>query len=263
MAFALGLRSGGEQEPIRIALVAGLAALFVTQQFLSLVLPTALLFYLIAGALVVLAARSPLSSVLPMSTPFETADGLVLALGLLLGAPLTIYSVRVAVGDINMARSANSIERGDVDAAALAYRNAIAWRPAGSGDDLSYSRQMFHLARISPSPETRRNAMRQAIDAGIRATDTADDRQNAWYSLASMQAAENDPAAVERSLRMSVASAPRWFKPHWALAQLLELQHRHFQAIEEASLAADLDGGKNPEVSGNLAKLLTETVVKP
>ena len=74
-------------------------------------------------------------------------------------------------------------------------------------------------------------------------------RQNAWYNLAGFYAAQNDAAGVEACLRRSVEASPNWFKSHWALAQVLLLSGRRTEALAEAARAADLDGGKDPEIA--------------
>jgi hypothetical protein len=94
-----------------------------------------------------------------------------------------------------------------------------------------------------------------ASDAGERATRTAEDPFNAWYSLSAIYAARNDAAGTERCLRAAIASSPHWFKPHWALAQVLALERRAAEALREARLAAALDGGKDPEVARTLREL--------
>ena len=66
--------------------------------------------------------------------------------------------------------------------------------------------------------------------------------------MATLHARQNDFAQTERCLREAIASSPNWFKPHWMLAQVLEAKGRREQALAEAQVAADLDGGKNPEV---------------
>jgi len=48
---------------------------------------------------------------------------------------------------------------------------------------------------------------------------------------------------------VAIASSPNWFKPHWMLAQVLTAKDRREQALAEAQLATDLDGGRNPEVT--------------
>ena len=98
-------------------------------------------------------------------------------------------------------------------------------------------------------------ASQQALESGIRAVTSAEDRQNAWYNLATLLATQNDATGVERSLRNAIAWAPNWFKPHWTLAQFLELTNRHEEALAEARTAVECDGNKDPEVTGTWKKL--------
>ncbi len=102
---------------------------------------------------------------------------------------------------------------------------------------------------------TRLVARAQAVEAGIRATNTAEARQNAWYNLSILLAVGNDAAGMERSLRNAIAWSPNWFKPHWALAQLLEMTGRHAEALAEARAAVDLDGGHDAEVTETWKRL--------
>jgi Tfp pilus assembly protein PilF len=108
---------------------------------------------------------------------------------------------------------------------------------------------MQQLAVHAPLFASSLMARQEAIKAGIAATRTSEDRENAWYNLATLFAANNDAASVERSLRNAIAWAPNWFKPHWTLAQLLELGNRHNQALAEAAKALQLDAGHDPEVT--------------
>jgi predicted RNA polymerase sigma factor len=55
-------------------------------------------------------------------------------------------------------------------------------------------------------------------------------------------------------------ASPNWFKPHWALAQLLQRSGRHTEALAEAQRAIDLDGGKAPEISQFLQSITASRV---
>ena len=101
----------------------------------------------------------------------------------------------------------------------------------------------------------RLQAFQLAAAAGERATRTAEDPFNAWYSLSAIHASRNDAAGAERCLRAAIAAHPTWFKPHWMLAQVLRFESRGEEALREAALAADLDGGKHPEVARTLQEL--------
>ena len=124
-----------------------------------------------------------------------------------------------------------------------------------NADDLWYSRTLAAFAGNAPTILLRIQAMQQAIAAGERATRTAEAPFNAWYSLSTIRAGQNDAAGTERCLRAAIAAHPTWFKPHWTLAQVLRLESRGEEARREAALAADLDGGKHPEVMRTLQEL--------
>jgi tetratricopeptide (TPR) repeat protein len=108
---------------------------------------------------------------------------------------------------------------------------------------------MAATARNAADPTTRILALQQALESGVRATRTAEDLHNAWYNLAALYASQNDHQRTEESLRAAIRSSPDWFKPHWTLAQVWKEDGRRAEACAEASIAADLDGGKNPEVA--------------
>ena len=135
------------------------------------------------------------------------------------------------------------------------YSLVIAWRPPGFSGDLYSSREMAAIAARTPSQTDKDRYLREALAAGLRATESSEDRQNAWYSLASVYAAQGDAAAVERSLRASIACGPNWFKPHWILAQVLRANGRLEEAQAQAELAAKLNNGKNPEVNQTLYQI--------
>jgi len=101
----------------------------------------------------------------------------------------------------------------------------------------------------SPIFATRLAARQQALEAGIRAVSSAEDRANAWYNLAGLLAGNNDTAGVEHALRSAIAYAPNWFKPHWTLAQVLALTGRREEALAEARAAVARDGGHDAQVT--------------
>ena len=98
-------------------------------------------------------------------------------------------------------------------------------------------------------------ALAQAGAAALRATNTAEDPFNAWYHVAALYGSRNDAADAESSLRAAIAARPNWFKPHWTLAQVLRVEARLPEAESGAALAAELNGGKNPEVARTLAEI--------
>ena len=132
---------------------------------------------------------------------------------------------------------------------------AAHYAASGETSDLWYSRALLGAAGKALSAPVRMQAFALAATAGERATRTAEDPFNAWYSLSSIRAEQNDAAGAERCLRAAIAAHPTWFKPHWMLAQVLRLESRGDEALYEAVRAADLDGGKHSEVARTLQEL--------
>jgi O-antigen ligase len=232
------------------ALGAGFVAALVCLQFNVFVLATALYFYLLTALLVVMTLHES-----PVEGSAARWSRWLWPVGWIIGLMLAVFSLHLVAGDTYLQMAQRDIASGDAEKAAQTYRTSLQWSVKGAGADLDYSRAMAQLASITPVFATRLAARQQALEAGVRATSTADDRQNAWYNLAMLFAAENDTTSVERSLRNAIAWAPNWFKPHWTLAQLLEITGRHQEAIAEAAAAVEQDGGHDPEVTDTLRKL--------
>jgi O-antigen ligase len=148
---------------------------------------------------------------------------------------LTAYAVLLIVSDFTLTR----FERAPGPAA---YRLVVGAAMPGAAEDLYCSR------RLAETCATESECAAAMLDAAGRATRTADNPSNAWYNLAILTAARNDPAPVEHALREAVVMAPNWFKPHWTLATLLALTGHRPEARREAKLAAFLDAGQDAEV---------------
>jgi O-antigen ligase len=230
------------------ALAAGLTGAIVCQQFVVLTVPTAVYFYLLIAMLFGGTAQPVAPRRFPrVLVPLTAAIAIV----------FLIFAARLIIADHSMALAERRIEAGDAPGAAAAYRAVQRWAPAGDAGDLRYSRAMTHLSSTTPVFATSVAAASQAVESGIRATQTAEDRQNAWYNLATIAALRNDPAGVESGLRHAIASAPNWFKPHWTFSQFLELRGRHAEARQEAALALELNGGHDPEVTETSSRILS------
>lgn len=224
---------------------AALLAGTVSQCFTVFTAPTALLFY----ATIALAAGMA-------SRPMESKPGKLLSASAVAVAAIFVWlAVRLLAGDHALAKTRQELERGNPAAAAEYYRQYDRWRWPGTSADLWYSRTCFNLAAGTNSPLVRLQALAQAGTIGLRATRTAEDPFNAWYSAASLYASRGDAPHTELSLRQAIAASPNWFKPHWGLARLLEMQNRTVEAQSQARLAADLAGGKFSEVSSTLQQI--------
>ena len=237
-----GLHQGWRAGRTGHALAASLVAVVAAQQFSSLVMPAALML------LVNLALLRALD---PAKTPVAAGRSRRrrLAAALPVACVLSLFAVRLLAADRMLARSKLELQRGRVEDSRASYSRALAWSPPGLNADLWYSRSMAMAAQATSDIRLRLLCWREAMDAAVRATRTAEDRHNAWYNLAVLSAAENDSATTERSLRQSIAASPNWYKPHWMLAQVLRATGRLHEAALEAGIALDRSGGKIPEVA--------------
>jgi tetratricopeptide (TPR) repeat protein len=248
LLFGLGLRAA------KPGLAGALAAGIVAQQFTVFTLPTALITFTTV-ALAVALGEIPGGE----SAPLRSRLGLGLRLGMGIAAAALIYaSVGLLVSDHALALTQKSLAAGDEVSAAAHYAQYQRRRLPGSGADLWYSRASMNLAQKAANPVVRFQALIQAGAAGARATETSEDPVNAWYSLATLYAAQNDAGNTEKCLRAAIAANPNWFKPHWMLAQVLRVESHWREAEGEASAAVDLNGGKNPEVARTLEEIRTQ-----
>ena len=236
--------------PLAAPLSAGLAGMLVAQQFAVFVFTTSLYFHLLIALLVVTALPQQ-----PSETSKSAQSWWVLAASLPVSLVLALYATHLVAGDHALAVAEQRIAANDATGAASAYRTVLTWQMPGASDDLPYSVAMQQLAGRSPIFAIKLEASQQALESAIRAVSTAEDRQNAWYNLATVLATRNDALGVERALRNAIAWAPNWFKPHWTLAQLLELTNRKEEALVEARAAVERDGNKDPEVAETWKKL--------
>jgi tetratricopeptide (TPR) repeat protein len=159
------------------------------------------------------------------------------------------FTTRLTVSDLALAHAQRELNGGRIEQAVAAYARSQQWRLAGSSDDLYFSRALAAASRTASNPARSLLALQQAFQMARHATQTSEEQQNAWYNLAGFYAARGDFAGAEACLRLSAAASPNWFKPHWALAQVLLLAGRQSEALAEASRAADLDGAKDQEVA--------------
>jgi tetratricopeptide (TPR) repeat protein len=227
---------------------AALAAGIVSQQFTVFTMPTAFLFYVTIALGVAYVSRAT-----------ETKrDVRLLAVAVPVAAALFLLAARFAIADHELALAQHYVEAGDLNAAVMHYNGYERWKTPGTSADLWYSRALLGLAQKSSDPGARFQVIAQSGAAAVRATRLAEDPFNAWYNMAVLYATQNDSQRTESSLRAAIAANPYWFKPHWTLAQLLRLERRRDEAQQEAAIAADLNHGKDPEVSQTLRDIETE-----
>jgi len=248
VAWSAARRAGAQAQQraapyLASALVAGLIA----GLFVCFTLPGALCFYATVAMLVGLAIPQRTNVA---ETPLHFGARVpALALSLTAVAMFLYFTVRLTVADFALERARRDLDAGRIEDSLAAYRWSQQWRLAGSSDDLYFSRALLAASRSASNPALALMESQQAFGAAWRAPKTSEERQNAWYNLAAFYATQNDAADAETCLRRSVDASPNWFKPHWALAQVLQLSGRLTEAQAEADRAVDLDGGKDPEIA--------------
>jgi O-antigen ligase len=250
--FLIGLTSaaiGAAWRLRRAACPAGawLAAAFVaalcSNQFLAFTVPAALCFYLSAAVLVVVSVPESKTAV----------DARLPRWGWLPGAcaagVLVLFSVRLAAADASLLAVQRLAESGDIAAAVSTYERVLRLQPWGVSADLWFSRLMLAAAQKASLPVESARAWDAATQAAERAAEHAPERQAACYNLAVLHGLRNDAHRAEAALRRAIAVAPAWYKPHWMLAQLLRETGRVEEALREAEVAYELNGGADPEVA--------------
>lgn len=240
-AFAM---SFPRRSPLHSAISAGLMAAIVAQQFTSFTVPTAMCFYFFVA---LLSTTGAITGAAP-SPIWRLA---LAPVALILAA----YGVALVVSDRLLETAKRELDAGRLAPASQAYERALRWQPLGVSADIWYSRKLLEAARRTPRILEGADAIRLAAEAAQRATLHSEDRHNAYYNLASIQAVRNDLPQVESNLRKAIEVSPYWFKPHWTLAQVLSLAGRQAEAEREAGIAADLAGSRFPEVVQTLERI--------
>jgi tetratricopeptide (TPR) repeat protein len=223
-------------------------AAIVSNQFLVFTAPTALYFYFSAGVLVALGLQAAKGG--PGNTPRNTrwrwAFPVVTAP---FGVAVIVFAAMLAVADRGMWRARQRAAAGDVEGAIAAYEQVLRWKPSGMDTDLWFSRLMAGAAQGMQDPAKKLAAWLAALSAAERATTATEAPLNAHYNRAILYAMSNDFAGAEASLRNAIAAAPRWYKPHWMLAEVLREAGRLDEARAAAEKAMELNGGKDAEVA--------------
>jgi hypothetical protein len=249
LGLTAGLRAPPGMRAISGGLLAGLAAVVVAQQFVVFVVPTAFVFYLGLGILAGLERGDAPTISMPLRVTFAFC-------GVVVAVFLAAAGYRLVTADLALARVRRALDAGDRPNVIASWEFAKGHRSAGVTADLYFSRRLAAAASSAQDPLEKIRLASSAIEASRLAATVPEQRQNAWYNLAMLAAAQGDAAAVESSLRSAISAGPRWFKPHWALARLLYADGRSDEARREATLALDLDGRKDSEVIATTAEIV-------
>jgi O-antigen ligase len=248
--IVLGFYAAWKKRESRVASVLGaaLAAQLVSQLFTSFTAPTAWFFYATIATLIG-------QSSAPVRLQIRQARAGRIALAAVPSVILTAFAVMLVYADAQLARVDRLVHAGKLRAAAVAYQQVERWRPPGMRTDLWYSRAMASCAQRAKSPADALGAWQRALEAASRATENAEEPQNAWLNLAGFYGRLNDFGHTEQSLRSAIVCGPNGYKPHWLLSQVLWVGGKVEEAAAEAARAVDLNGGKNPEVARTLTDI--------
>ena len=233
---------------------AAFVAALTSNQFLAFTVPTALYFYFTAATLVVLGLEKETSE-----PPRRWASRAIPLVAIPLGLTLAVFAVKLAAADRGLLRVRQEAAAGDTQAAIASYDEVLRTKPKGMETDLWFSRLMAGTAGQTKDPAKNLASWLSGFEAAQRATTASDAPQNAYYNLAAFYSMRNDFARTEAALRSAIDSAPKWYKPHWMLAQVLREAGRLQEALSEAEMAVDLNGGENPEVEATLKELANQS----
>jgi tetratricopeptide (TPR) repeat protein len=248
----VAMRTEGSRGTLTGFVAAGFVAAIVSNQFLVFTAPTALYFYFGAGLLVALGLQEEKGGAgnTPRNTPNNTQWRWVFpAVAAPLGVALIVFAAMLALADRGMWRARERAAAGDVEGAIAAYEQVLRWKPRGMDTDLWFSRLMAGAAQGTQDPAKKLGAWLAALRSAERATTVTEAPLNAHYNLAALYAMRNDFAGAEKALRNAIAAAPRWYKPHWMLAEVLREAGRLDEARAAAEKALELNGGKDAEVA--------------
>jgi len=229
------------QSKVAAPLAAALLASGVAAMFSAAVMPPLLLSLLIVGMLT--ASEQPDRRIAGTQSRLLLAGFAVPA-----AAGVVIFACLLAVSDYRLARFQRHPGIPEYNAI-MRLQTSIA------AEDVYCSRMLAASCSTSTGPAGQYDCWRIAIQAAARGTKTADDLANAWYNLAEFTAAQNDVRGTRMALTQATEAAPKWFKPHWAMAELLARTGDTANARMEADRAASLDANRNPEFSRALAQL--------
>jgi O-antigen ligase len=251
---AYGLRAAWrfrfEQRQLALCLGATLVATTLCQQFTVFVVPSCLLFYLTLSILIGASVKDAREG---SSGPVNL---LLVAVSLTIVLILAAATLALAVSDTALSLALSTLRERRIGASLQYYERSRAWRVGGSNADLLYSRAMA-AASADPILSTvdRKACWQAALSVGIRAAETSENAPNAHYNLALLMINQGELERAEWSLRSAVSASPNWFKPHWALAVLLQRMNRYDEATAEAVSAVEKSGGRNPKVIATLLEL--------
>jgi len=241
------------KHPAGLLLACALAAGVISQQFTVMTVPTALLILVVAALGVAMDGAGSQAAAGRLVTKNNRLSYVVAGIA---SSVFLVVAARLGAADFFLAETQRDLNGGRIREAAGSFAQHERWRLPGTSADLWYSRASVMAAQASGlDAGTRLFALAQYGSGALKAPRTAEEPFDAWYNASQYFALRNDAAGMEQALRAAIAARPNWFKPHWALAKLLALEHRLPEADGEAALARDLDNGAHAEVASTYREI--------
>jgi O-antigen ligase len=227
-------------------------ASFISHQFTTFVIPTALLYFVFIGAAVAMQEPTQCPPNAGQVVRLQPAAFFVAMIFALTAAQIGFIDTRWRLIQQRLAAS-------ETQSASVLYDGINNLHPLESDMDLWFSRALAEAITQKGVDATRDPAWQYVIRANLRACVTSEDRQNAFYNLALLYSATNQLDYMESALRNAMRYAPNWYKPHWLLAQLLSHTGHYSTAQAEARIAVELSGGRHPQVQQAVDSLRWES----
>ena len=170
------------------ALIASFAGVLVSLQFQSFSMTSALCLLVSTAMLVSLVPATPAGRGTRGRLPRWASRVVTAGVAVL----LTLFAVRLAVADRSLALIKAHLDNGRLRQAIAEHGKLLRWQPPGANFELWYSRSLLVYAQQPRAGLSNLEAFREALDAAIRATQSAEEPHNAFYNLAAAFAAWND-----------------------------------------------------------------------
>jgi O-antigen ligase len=218
-------------------LIAALAGALVTQQFMAFTVATYLLL-MVNLALLASVSFSAHDSPAAQPTPFNLPRWPFMILGVVFLGLAARYWAR----DSGLVRVNAFLDDARIDAAIDSYAVLDRSPLLGEPPDLWLSRKLTTSVPRNSGQASKNRAWAEAVDCAQRAKEASEQRFNAAFQLSLLWALADDAPKTEENLRLTIAWAPRWYKPHWYLSKLFTATGRDAEAAREKAIALSLVG---------------------
>jgi len=226
------------------------AAAVFSQQFSCFVLPTAI--GLLVITMVGLRAREE-GTTAELGSP--KSRWIWRSVLVPLAAIAVFAAAMVGIPDFERGRLPRLISEGKLKEGIEVYRAGSFGNPPGTAADLWFCRRMNEVFRRSADAGVKAEAYRASMAAAARATRDADSPSLGYYEMSTLHASAGDLNAAERELHDALDWSPKWYRAHWALAEILAVEGRDAERRAEAEKALQYCTQTNKDYVAIIAKL--------